>query len=1032
MLSCEKSWRGRGHLAAILHVFAAGRAAAAAAANTSFSKLEKPQELGFDRQMYWRDVDPLPSNGASVPRARGAKKAFRTRSKFQLLEVLVSEARNDTFLFLDRVLQLSTLGEHMYHEMMAHVPLLTLSRTPRNVLIIGAGDGGVTLRVLRHPGIQKVVQVELDGAVVSISRRFFPQLAEAFDDPRVELRIQDAIEWAIQTAAVGERNVFDACIIDSTDDPLGSPWTFEFFSALRQLLRPGGVLMQNVQGFEMSHQMVKILELHKRGGFEVVRPVLITTVDYESPYVAFLSSGAEYGCPGLARADNELLAKLRCSWYSPAGHRAAFAVPPALERRIPAFAVDPNGCLKLFTATSGGANRHLPDMLPQNDDALRDAGEKTRLVTDFDFVIVGGGLSGITVAHVLALHARPVCAGSNCRTPAKILLLEAQHRFGGRIETTDPATFAGIPANVGANWIHYAEGNPMLELAQRAGCPTEPSRNSNLRWSAAQLGTLTRDAVEAARMFAERLVFDKDLHQRNLRAPSGSQLGASVASFLANVTRHEQSMFVPASDAAEEAARHLHFFSDLVQDHTARVGEMSLSHYCEEATGGDSQSSDVIFAGRRGTACVLDWLLEQLPPGSVELRAGHVLREVRETFDISSPSVELLVEPQGATTTASAKASPSAHPAPYRVRAGAVILTVPLGVLQASVAAEQTAAAGFHRKAADRAHASPDAQSDGQCAAGVENIVNDTCVDSQSKGGQGLVRFIPPIPVAVAQTWRRLGFGRSLRVAFAFDEAFWDTDVEFFGHLLPPDIVPDSTFASETFFTYGDQPAVEFTNALNSTRRPVLLAEVNRVLADYLETLSDENISSFFVTQVLKEVFPHVKPSDLLPVSVAVKRFHADPFTRGALSYNSVSGERAGSETLANEAVRWAPIWTGRLHFAGEHTAARHKGTLDAAVFSGIQAAWAAACFVFGESTARAPASILRSLAIFKGWFGDASAQECLERESAMAMSRATEVQAVCKRSWLFDIEAKCRRRNQMDATPVKKAPSRHCLDQGN
>ena len=47
-------------------------------------------------------------------------------------------------LILDGIFQLTTRDEFIYHEMMAHVPLMALER-PRDVLIIGGGDGGICL-----------------------------------------------------------------------------------------------------------------------------------------------------------------------------------------------------------------------------------------------------------------------------------------------------------------------------------------------------------------------------------------------------------------------------------------------------------------------------------------------------------------------------------------------------------------------------------------------------------------------------------------------------------------------------------------------------------------------------------------------------------------------------------------------------------------------------------------------------------------------------------------------------------------------
>ncbi|MCS7244617.1 MAG: polyamine aminopropyltransferase [candidate division WOR-3 bacterium] len=131
------------------------------------------------------------------------------RSKYQ--EILVFE--NEFFgkvLVLDNLVMTTTKDEFIYHEMLAHVSLRS-HPNPKNILIIGGGDGGTLREVLKYP-INKVLLVEIDEKVIEVSKKFFSELSSSFNDKRVEVIIMDAIKWV-----KNESRKFDVILIDSTD-----------------------------------------------------------------------------------------------------------------------------------------------------------------------------------------------------------------------------------------------------------------------------------------------------------------------------------------------------------------------------------------------------------------------------------------------------------------------------------------------------------------------------------------------------------------------------------------------------------------------------------------------------------------------------------------------------------------------------------------------------------------------------------------------------------------------------------------------
>ena len=148
-------------------------------------------------------------------RFRVVRELAREQSEFQDI-VIFESASHGRVMALDGVIQITERDEFVYQEMIVHVPLLAHGAA-RDVLIIGAGDGGVLRRVLQHSTVRSAVMVEIDGAVIRLAREHLPLIAgDAWDDPRAEVIVGDGIAH-VREAPAGS---YDVIIVDSTD-PIG-------------------------------------------------------------------------------------------------------------------------------------------------------------------------------------------------------------------------------------------------------------------------------------------------------------------------------------------------------------------------------------------------------------------------------------------------------------------------------------------------------------------------------------------------------------------------------------------------------------------------------------------------------------------------------------------------------------------------------------------------------------------------------------------------------------------------------------------
>ncbi|HWB43866.1 MAG TPA: polyamine aminopropyltransferase [Hyphomicrobiaceae bacterium] len=239
-----------------------------------------------------------------------------------------------TVLMLDGVCQLTTSDEFIYHEMMAHVPLMALAR-PRRVLVVGGGDGGVLREVLKHPSVQKATLCEIDRAVIDLSLKYYPEIAgNAFDDPRADIVIADGLKYVAET-----KERFDAIIVDSSE-PIGPSavlHTPEFFADCKRALKGGGILVtQNGLPFLFPDHLQATTAIFA-SLFKRAAPYLCTQPCYfGGPFALNLATDDK----GVLKLDAKDLEKRRrkrevtdLRYWTPEAHIAAFALP-AYARKV--------------------------------------------------------------------------------------------------------------------------------------------------------------------------------------------------------------------------------------------------------------------------------------------------------------------------------------------------------------------------------------------------------------------------------------------------------------------------------------------------------------------------------------------------------------------------------------------------------------------------------------------------------------------------------------------------------------------------
>lgn len=255
------------------------------------------------------------------------------KSEFQDIK-LIDTFAHGRVLILDGIIQCSEKDEFSYQEMISYLPLCC-HPNPENVLIVGGGDGGVAREVVKHPDVKKVHQVEIDGRVVDLSKKYLPSMACGFDSPKLTLTIGDGFEYMKQHA--GE---FDVIITDSSDPigPAESLFQESYFTLMKKALKPNGIICSQGGTFWTDIDHVKATMAHCRKQFPTVGYAVTSVPSYPCGQIGFIIASTndnyELKTPKKVLTD-EQLDSMNIKYYSAETHRAAFeGLPRSVAKQL--------------------------------------------------------------------------------------------------------------------------------------------------------------------------------------------------------------------------------------------------------------------------------------------------------------------------------------------------------------------------------------------------------------------------------------------------------------------------------------------------------------------------------------------------------------------------------------------------------------------------------------------------------------------------------------------------------------------------
>lgn len=256
---------------------------------------------------------------------------FKGQSDFQRIDVFKSQEFG-TFFTLDGLMMVTEKDEFIYHDMIVHVPMAT-NPNIKNVLVIGAGDGGTVRELTRYESIEKIDMVEIDKMVVDVCKEYLPQTASKLDDERVTLYFEDGLKF-VRTV----EDKYDLIIVDSTD-PFGPGeglFTKEFYGNCFKALKEDGILVNQHESPYYEEYAKSMKRAHKRikESFPICRVYQAHIPTYPSGHWLFGFASKKYDPINSERVEEWGNLGLKTKYYNTDLHKASFALPNYVKEML--------------------------------------------------------------------------------------------------------------------------------------------------------------------------------------------------------------------------------------------------------------------------------------------------------------------------------------------------------------------------------------------------------------------------------------------------------------------------------------------------------------------------------------------------------------------------------------------------------------------------------------------------------------------------------------------------------------------------
>ncbi|MFL2915409.1 MAG: polyamine aminopropyltransferase [Nitrospinia bacterium] len=197
------------------------------------------------------------------------KIVYQEQTRYQ--KIVVTQWKNDFWLFINGSTQFSTYDEERYHEPLVH-PLMGLIEERKDILLLGGGDGLAAREILKYSDVENLTLVDLDPAMTRLAQqdKIFLNINQgSMNDPRISVINQDAYHFIRESDGL-----YDAIIIDLPDPKsvsLSLLYSLGFYKMIEKHLKPfGAMITQSTSPLYSPEAFLCIKKTMQAAGFSVL------------------------------------------------------------------------------------------------------------------------------------------------------------------------------------------------------------------------------------------------------------------------------------------------------------------------------------------------------------------------------------------------------------------------------------------------------------------------------------------------------------------------------------------------------------------------------------------------------------------------------------------------------------------------------------------------------------------------------------------------------------------------------------------